>query len=115
MKSRILSVVLVLCAVSFANAQTTYNVAWAELISITLNADNTLSRPSGAAWGGSAAGLNVLAPSTDGYLQFTWAAGTSNYMIGLSRFNPDATYTSIDYALYLNAGAIGIYESGASR
>lgn len=96
-------------------AQTTYNVSWAELVGVTVNADNTLSRTSGTAWAAGAAGRNVLPKATDGYVQFTWAAGSNIYMIGLARFNPDATHTSIDYAMYLSGTSIGVYESGTSK
>ncbi|NKC02058.1 MAG: hypothetical protein GKR90_26660 [Pseudomonadales bacterium] len=47
----------------------------------------------------------------------TWEATTvnGNGMMGLSVDNPDASYASIDYALYNETGNFTVYENGASR
>ena len=55
--------------------------------------------------------------STDTSLTFQVNAGaTTNWgMFGLDQSDPDFNFNTIDYAIYLANGTLGVYENGTSR
>jgi hypothetical protein len=104
-------------AASSACNSTNEEVRWrASSIVLSVPSGNNLSRLStaGGAWNGGAASWNTVA--NNGYFQFTGIETNTYRMAGLSNTNPDANYTTIQYAWYLrNDGTLEIYESGTSR
>ncbi|HMH20966.1 MAG TPA: T9SS type A sorting domain-containing protein, partial [Puia sp.] len=64
-------------------------------------------------WDGGAASWNTV--SNNGYFQFTAGETSTNKMAGLSTSFTSSSFTTIQYAFYLNTGNLGIYESGVSR
>ncbi len=64
-------------------------------------------------WNAGAASKIVL---TEGnYLEYTVDRTSCKIMVGLSTWDKDVSYTSINYALYANLGTVGVYENGDSR
>ncbi len=54
--------------------------------------------------------------SGDGYVEFITNVGNKFYMVGLSQNNTNASYSSIDYAIYINGqSSVKVYESGGSK
>lgn len=91
-----------------------YPAAWGDLTSATLGADNSVIKSGATAWISSATSYNVIPSNEDGYLRFTYSTTALRYMVGLSRFNGDANYTSIDYALYVMGASLSIMQSGST-
>jgi len=92
-----------------------YPVTWTDVQNATVNADNTLNQVTGS-WTGGANSSNVLAPNTDGWLEFVVPRSGITTMIGLARLNSSPGYTTIDNAFYLITGnSLRIYELGADR
>ncbi len=111
-----LSLVMSLLVVTKAAAQT-YPVIWSDLVNTSVTAGNTLTKTSGVAntWDGGAGSCNLLAANTNGFIQFTYAANTGQYMLGLATVNGDPGFTALDYAIYMVSSGINIYEKGVSR
>ncbi|MBK7652471.1 MAG: hypothetical protein IPJ20_19505 [Flammeovirgaceae bacterium] len=90
-----------------------YNVVWKDLVGVIVSGDQLVkTAPSG--WGNAgAATQNLLAASTDGYVEFP-AYLSNQFMVGLSDVNVDANYTTIDYAIYSNGLSYAVYSNGSN-
>ncbi len=91
-------------------------VAWqvSSLSGVQATGNNLVKLSSVGGWNGGAASLNSV--SNNGYFQFTASETTTNRMAGLSSSYTSSSYTTIQYAFYLQAsGLLGIYESGSSK
>ncbi|MDB5274087.1 MAG: hypothetical protein JWO58_2454 [Chitinophagaceae bacterium] len=99
-------------ACAIAEEQVRWKVS--DLVNVVATGNSLNKTTSNGSWNGGAASWNMV--SNNGYLQFT-ATETNKYrMIGLSTTNADANYTSIQYAIYLQAsGSIHIFESGVDK
>ena len=65
-------------------------------------------------WDGGAISLNKV--SNNGYLEFTASETNKQRMVGLSASYGSSSYTTIQYAVYLQSNAtVGVYESGTNR
>src|SRR5688572_15192794 len=96
-------------------AQTLYPIEWTDLANVTVNANKTLTRSiaTGYGWVAGAASINTLLPGQNGHVEFPYAAG-ADYLIGLSKSNPDAYYGTIEYSISIAAnGEIRILESAS--
>ena len=92
----------------------TVDVTWLNLVGATANG-NTITKTAGTAWGNAGAASSQTF-SGDGRLEFLATQVNTSRMCGLSDSNPDANFTSIDYAVYLySGGAVYIFESGTNR
>ena len=86
---------------------------FADLTKIQKNANN-LTKLSTTGWDGGAISLNKV--SNNGYLEFTASETNKARMVGLSASYGSSSYTTIQYAVYLQSNAVvGVYESGTSR
>jgi hypothetical protein len=76
---------------------------------------NTLTKLTGNGnWDGN--GFSYQSVSNNGYMQTTVAETNRDRMIGLSATDANASFTSIQYAFFLqNGGGLLIYESGVDR
>lgn len=90
-----------------------YNVVWKDMVGVIVSGDQLVkTAPSG--WGNAgAATQNLLAASTDGYVEFP-AYLSNQFMVGLSDVNMDANYTTIDYAIYSNGLSYAVYSNGSN-
>jgi len=98
-----------------ACSQAKEQVSWrtADFVNVQAAGSN-LTKFQSTNWDGGAASWNTV--SDNGYLQFTAGETDKARMIGLSNFNTNNNYNSIQYAIYLtNGGNIQIYESGNNR
>lgn len=92
------------------NAQ--FDVVWTDLVGVSVSG-NTVTMTATSGWGnGGAASENILAGSTDGWVEINLAYINSATMIGLSNSNIDAHYNTIDYAFFITNGNLYIYENG---
>jgi RHS repeat-associated protein len=91
----------------------TYPVQWTDIINVTVNADNSLSKVGADAWDAGAASFNELDANADGFVEFTADATNGHYMVGLSSVNIDKSFNWIGYAIHLSInGTVRIFESG---
>ncbi|MEJ0031609.1 MAG: DUF6443 domain-containing protein [Bacteroidota bacterium] len=90
-----------------------YNT-WRDRASVSVTEDRIV-RQQTQGWSAGATSVAILQTGADGWVEFTVPDITSNFMIGLSDINPDASYQSIAYAIYVNSAALQIYEKGTSR
>ncbi|HZE85011.1 MAG TPA: arabinofuranosidase catalytic domain-containing protein, partial [Puia sp.] len=99
-----------------ACTQTKEEVVWqnSSLQNVQSTGNNLTKFTSNGNWDGGAASFNTV--SNNGYFQFT-ASETNKYrMAGLSTSYTSPSYTTIQYAFYLNSGGtLQIYESGSGR
>lgn len=90
-------------------------VTWVDLqnLEATSNSLNKIQGGNGN-WNGGAASLNTVV--NNGRLEFTASETNRDRMVGLSNNNPDANFTSIEYAWQLRSnGQLRIRENGAFR
>jgi RHS repeat-associated protein len=92
------------------------DVMWKDIVGGVVVGNKFLKTAAANSWGNSgAASIQVLPANTDGYLEVTSSEITTSKMVGFSDTNPDASYTNIDYALYLNQASLRVYENGTQR
>ncbi|WP_442267055.1 DUF6443 domain-containing protein [Tenacibaculum sp. ZS6-P6] len=76
--------------------------------------DNTITKTGSGGWYHGLATQGSI--NGDGYVEFQSLTIDKNQMIGLSSSNPNASYSSIEYAIYLRSNSvISVYESKAHR
>ncbi len=75
---------------------------------------NNLTKLLTTAWDAGAISLNKV--SNNGYFEFSATEVNKSRMAGLSASYGGSSYTTIQYAIYLQSnGAVGIYETGTNR
>ena len=93
----------------------TYPINWTNLVGTTLT-NNTLTKTSSNGWNAGAASTNVLAASTDGFVEVTVAQNDKHRFFGLSQKDEGIHYKDIDFALFLLSDqTVRIYESGSYK
>jgi RHS repeat-associated protein len=86
--------------------------AWKDMIGITVNGNTLASNITSAAWGLSgAASIQQLPGGQSGWVEASFGKNTAPRMIGLSDSNPDANYSTIDYAIYISGSTLYVYEN----
>ncbi len=91
-------------------------VVWTDLVGVTTSGSTIVKSAADAVWGnGGAASTQKI--DGDGGVEFRSIADVAKNvaMCGLSAVNVNASYETIDYALYLRFGEIQVYEKGVSR
>ncbi|MBX2916280.1 MAG: hypothetical protein KF856_13500 [Cyclobacteriaceae bacterium] len=96
-----------------------YDVAWTDLVGVSVNG-NTITKNASNGWGnGGAASVNQLMAGVDGWAEMTVPVSqtTGSIIFGLSDTNPNADYASIDYGIYPSLVSQGVYviENGTSK
>jgi hypothetical protein len=92
----------------------TVPVEWTASLGVDVNG-NSLTKTAATGWGNAGAVSTQQIASGDGYVEFT-ASETNTYrMLGLSNGNTGASYTDIDFAIYLYGGQLLVYEAGFYR
>jgi len=91
-----------------------YPISWTDLARIRVNSDNSLFHTDlQAGWTSGAASRNRLNAGEAGWIEFEAGDVGSAYMVGFSKTNANASYTSIENAAYITAvSGLAIYESG---
>lgn len=90
-------------------------VVWTDLVGVTATG-NSLAKTASSTWGnGGAASVQTL-PSGDGGVTVTATEANRHRIFGLSTGNSNASWSDIDFGLYLNSNTtIQIYEAGTAR
>jgi hypothetical protein len=92
-------------------ASQTSDVVWTNLTGVSVSG-SSLTKTAATGWGnGGAVSLQVL--EQGGFVEFTATETTTARMCGLSRRGSGPSY-ALDYAIYLNAGAVQVYEGGGA-
>lgn len=92
-----------------------YDVAWTDLVGVTVNG-NSITKTAANGWGtGGAASVNQLPANVDGWAEFTVDATNGQRMFGLSDTNTDASFASIDYAWSTGIPQVYVYENGVLK
>jgi RHS repeat-associated protein len=93
-------------------------VVWVSPVNVTITG-NTVKKTGGATtgtWDAGAFSQNSIPAGVDGWVEFHVPSANTYKMLGLSDSNPDASYSSIDFAIYLRGeGVVYVYENGAAR
>ncbi|MGB0521701.1 MAG: hypothetical protein ACPGJS_02015 [Flammeovirgaceae bacterium] len=110
-------IAFVLIAFSKINVLGQSTVTWTNIVGVTVDANNDLFKSSGVGgWNAGASSTETLATGQDGWVQAILTFNNKAMMVGLSDEDLDASYTSIDYALYTHPhGNLEIYEQGGFR
>lgn len=83
-------------------------------VEVTASGNQISTTHSTSGWGNSGfASSKVI--QRDGYVEWRVSSTNKYFMVGLSSDNPNANYTTIDYALYMRAGELRVYESGSNK
>jgi GH18 family chitinase len=93
---------------------TTEAVAWTSAAGVSVSG-NSLTKTAATAWGNAGAISTKQLASGGGYVQVTASETTTKRMFGLGNGNSTADYGDIEFALYLDAGSVKIYEKGTYR
>ncbi|HKS26263.1 MAG TPA: S8 family serine peptidase, partial [Pyrinomonadaceae bacterium] len=90
------------------------NVVWTNVVGVSASG-NTLSRASGWGWDAGAVSTQSIA-SGDGYVEATVSDASTYKMFGLSNGDSNQYYSDIDFAVYMDTGALlHVYEGGVYR
>jgi RHS repeat-associated protein len=82
---------------------------YADVTSNVVINNDIITMSGGAAW---TVGLATSGRfNSDGYVEFESTQTSKLYMVGLSSDNTNASYSTIDYAIYINGVTVRIYES----
>lgn len=94
----------------------TQSAQWSALTGVSQNLNTITKNGVTSNWDAGAFSVQSIASNTNGWIEFS-AGETNTYkMMGLSATNPNASYSSIAYALYfVNDGTVQIYENGAFK
>lgn len=100
-------------------ADISYDIAWTDLVGVSSD-DISITKNVAGGWGTSgAASINKLNANTDGWVEVPVLSGQTNgsLMIGFSDTNDDASYNTIDYALFISNSTQGVkvYENGSDK
>ncbi|GHN02365.1 hypothetical protein WSM22_38540 [Cytophagales bacterium WSM2-2] len=86
-----------------------YNVKWTQQTGVT-GSEGILTKTVDDCWGsGGANSLNVLPAGTDGWIEFTIADNTSDYIISLAMADNDFLYTAAVQGIAVNVPDHGLY------
>ena len=86
------------------------------LVSISDNGRTITTTKTNNTWGSSGT-FSTESMNGDGYVSFKLVQTDKRYMVGLSRASDagSTTYATIDYAIYINAGDIRVYENSSPK
>jgi len=91
-----------------------YDVGWTDLTGVSVSG-NDLSKTAGTAWGNGGS-ASILAHTGSFAVEFSTSETNKAKVGGLSANNPDADYTSIDFAIHLKSdGNYLIRENGTQK
>lgn len=92
-------------------------ITWTDLVGVQADSNGTLTKTNQTNWWNSgAASVNVLPPNENGWIETEVKETNTNRMFGLSYSNPNETWNSIRYNIYLRSGGgINIYENGSNK
>jgi RHS repeat-associated protein len=98
------------------NQLTHYGLSFKSLVAAQNYANKVRMTATSGGWAtAGAASVEMLPANQDGWIEFKAASSTQALMVGLADTNPNANWTSIDYALYLPTdGYLQIRENGGS-
>lgn len=90
-------------------------VAWTNAVGVAVSA-NDLTKMAPTDWGNAGASSLQWLPAGDGYVEFSASEGGSSRMLGLSGFDADQGWRTLDHAFYLRSDQrLQIYERGVYR
>lgn len=89
---------------------------WTNLVGVTVNSSNGLTKNLNAAAGWNAGAYSVQVLSGDGYVEFSTDENNTGKVLGLTADFAGQNFTGIDYAISLGGGNLArIYENGAPK
>lgn len=91
------------------------DITWKDLVGTVSIGDKLNRTLTGSSWAAGAVSTTQLPAGQNGWIELTLPDVSGQKMIALVDTNPDAGYTSLDYALYLNGSTLQIYENGALK
>lgn len=102
------------------STHTEADVTWKDVIGLKLEGNNIINTSTTTGWGLSgAASMQQLAAGQNGWVEFTYAGGSTERVVGLSSSNSNANFNTIGFGVYLgntaSATNAAIYENGISK
>jgi len=92
-----------------------YPITWTDQVGVSASG-NTITKIDGSyLWNSGAASVNYIPAYANGWIEMTLTSTNWDIMFGLSSSNPDASWNTIEYDLYIsrrNAATVQIYKSG---
>lgn len=97
-------------------AQNAQYIEWENQVSISIDANYTVTSTATSAWVSSASSVQEIKPGNDGYAEFTIVPGSAGTIFGLTEDPTGTGYASINYAIQVWSGAsLYVVESGTQR
>ena len=95
------------------------NIQWTDITGANISG-TTITKTNANGWTSGAASTNILPAGEDGTVTYTVESIAHIKMFGLSYSNANASYTTINYAIYLyvdrlNVDRLKVYESGSYK
>lgn len=108
---------MVILSIPSTRAQATYSTTWTDKVDVTVNADNSLTKSvTTTGYVSGAASENILDAGTDGYIQFTYSSGTSQYFVGFTGLNnSNDVYYNLYSFLVSSAGGCAVYQRNVAK
>jgi hypothetical protein len=101
-------------ASSYGCYTTLEDVVWSAATGVTISGNDLNKSSGGNAW--NAGAFSTAAVYNNGHVETVVSEVNTNRFIGLSNTNPDASNTTIAYAVYIRSDAtLEVYEGGSSR
>lgn len=108
---------MVISLIPSAKAQTIYPSVWTDRVNVTVNTNNSLTKSiTTTGYVSGAASENILGAGADGYIQFTYSSGTSQYFIGFTGLNnSNDVYYNLYSFLVSSTGGCAVYQRQVSK
>ncbi len=88
-------------------------ITWQNVVGVKVDGDNLVKTSSGS-WGTSgASSVEKIPANTNGWIEATAGELVTRRMFSLSPQDRDQNFTSMKYALYLNAAVLTVYVNGS--
>lgn len=106
---------LLFCASTFAVSFSVQNVTWSNGLYVSISGNSMTRNSGGNSWDAGAFSNEYLAAGKNGYVESVAQETTAYRMFGFSDNDPNTSYSSIDFAIYLHmSGYLYIYENGSN-
>jgi hypothetical protein len=92
-------------------------VTWKDVVGVSEAENGDLIKTATDNWGNAgAATVNKIKAGTDGWIEMRGVHSEARTMLGLSTTNANASYTSIEFAIYIHYNNnVYVYESGSNK
>ncbi len=102
------------------STHTETDVTWKDIVALKQEGNKVINTSTTTGWGLSgAASIQQLPAGQNGWIEFTYAGGSTERVVGLSSSNTNANFNTINFGVYIGNPVVAnnavIYENGTSK